>query len=241
MAVTPAETTDEPAGETVTCPLCREYSGEQPSVEAHISSKTDDLHKGYTGKEVRGDIQRPGDLPPRSELSDSKNVDESKDDLEGGRGELSDTKNVDESKSESKGDPEPETDGGTPEKVEKGLPDGSSEDHDTEETADIDEEMADEIDEADDQDELDEDDGDQEERHELDPVDDYADPEAASGGSGAPTGTMMIAAVALFAITVFLRSRSGGSDGDDDEDDAPASDTEQSGDLPPEMERGVVG
>lgn len=44
-----------------TCPLCGDYSGEPSSVEAHISAKTDELHKGELGHHHRAEMM-PGEL-----------------------------------------------------------------------------------------------------------------------------------------------------------------------------------
>jgi hypothetical protein len=49
-----------------TCPLCGEYEGEPASVEAHISSRTDDLHSGSVGEHHREDLAEhavDGDRP----------------------------------------------------------------------------------------------------------------------------------------------------------------------------------
>lgn len=47
---------------TVTCPLdgC-DYSGLPSGVEAHISSKTDSVHKGKSGSEFRADLEAQQD------------------------------------------------------------------------------------------------------------------------------------------------------------------------------------
>jgi len=36
-----------------TCPVCAEFTGERSSVEAHISGKRDEAHKGVMGKDFR--------------------------------------------------------------------------------------------------------------------------------------------------------------------------------------------
>jgi hypothetical protein len=36
-----------------TCPVCQDYTGEQGSVEAHITGKSDEAHKGRVGKDYR--------------------------------------------------------------------------------------------------------------------------------------------------------------------------------------------
>lgn len=40
-----------------TCPVCDEYTGEMSSVSAHISGKSDDRHKGKTGKDFQAPDQ----------------------------------------------------------------------------------------------------------------------------------------------------------------------------------------
>jgi len=47
----------------VKCPLCGEFEGEAKSVQAHISRKTDEVHKGVTGSEV---LNSPGSGQPDS-------------------------------------------------------------------------------------------------------------------------------------------------------------------------------
>lgn len=39
------------------CPLCGDYEGSPQQVQAHISSKNDDAHKGKTGREVLNNQQ----------------------------------------------------------------------------------------------------------------------------------------------------------------------------------------
>lgn len=50
---------------TSTCPLCGEYTGKPASVEAHITGKSDETHKGRTGNEFREEIRGtgPGQVP----------------------------------------------------------------------------------------------------------------------------------------------------------------------------------
>jgi len=43
------------------CPLCEEYSGTEESVEAHISSKSDEDHQGEIGKDYRGQMKSVGE------------------------------------------------------------------------------------------------------------------------------------------------------------------------------------
>ena len=50
------ETTQEEDGEC-DCPLCEDYSGAASSVEAHISRKTDDAHKGEVGRFYRDELE----------------------------------------------------------------------------------------------------------------------------------------------------------------------------------------
>jgi len=42
------------------CPLCEEYSGSEESVEAHISSKSDEDHQGEIGKDYRDQLRSAG-------------------------------------------------------------------------------------------------------------------------------------------------------------------------------------
>lgn len=55
----------------VDCPVdgC-DYSGEPNSVEAHISSSTDDDHSGKAGSEYRDELQGDGSVEKESEGSD---------------------------------------------------------------------------------------------------------------------------------------------------------------------------
>lgn len=48
----------EPPSEVATCPLCHNYEGEPSSVEGHISSSTDPIHKGEVGRAHRADLRR---------------------------------------------------------------------------------------------------------------------------------------------------------------------------------------
>jgi predicted RNA-binding Zn-ribbon protein involved in translation (DUF1610 family) len=43
-----------------TCPLCGTYEGSVESVQAHISSKNDEAHKGRVGRDVMKDPDRQG-------------------------------------------------------------------------------------------------------------------------------------------------------------------------------------
>lgn len=42
------------------CPLCEEYEGERASVEAHISSRVDDAHRGSVGEHYRDELVAGG-------------------------------------------------------------------------------------------------------------------------------------------------------------------------------------
>jgi hypothetical protein len=64
MATTRQSTTE------VECPLCGKYRGEPSSVEAHISRKTDEMHKGETGSQHREKLQ-PGGVPTTDESTTS--------------------------------------------------------------------------------------------------------------------------------------------------------------------------
>lgn len=44
------------------CPLCGEYEGEPASVEAHISSRVDDDHRGSVGEHYRAELVASGDV-----------------------------------------------------------------------------------------------------------------------------------------------------------------------------------
>jgi hypothetical protein len=46
------------------CPLCGEYEGEPASVEAHISSRVDDAHRGSVGEHYRDEIAASGGGDP---------------------------------------------------------------------------------------------------------------------------------------------------------------------------------
>lgn len=50
----PGEMCQEPDDDgNYTCPICQNYTGERSSVEAHITGKSDDSHKGKVGKDFR--------------------------------------------------------------------------------------------------------------------------------------------------------------------------------------------
>lgn len=49
-------TTQTTNGGECDCPLCGEFSGSQSQVEAHISSKADDAHRGTVGKNHREEL-----------------------------------------------------------------------------------------------------------------------------------------------------------------------------------------
>jgi hypothetical protein len=50
----PGEMCQEPDDDgNYTCPICQDYTGERSSVEAHITGKSDDSHKGKVGKDFR--------------------------------------------------------------------------------------------------------------------------------------------------------------------------------------------
>lgn len=69
MATTSQSTTE------VECPLCGKYRGEPSSVEAHISRKTDEAHKGETGNQHREELQPSGG--PSTEESTTSSSSES--------------------------------------------------------------------------------------------------------------------------------------------------------------------
>lgn len=46
------------------CPLCGEYEGEPASVEAHISSRVDEDHRGSVGEHYRDEIAASGGDDP---------------------------------------------------------------------------------------------------------------------------------------------------------------------------------
>jgi len=52
-----------------TCPLCGEFSGTVGSVQAHISSKNDEAHKGKVGRDVMTNPDRQG-APQSGQQSD---------------------------------------------------------------------------------------------------------------------------------------------------------------------------
>lgn len=47
------------------CPLCGDYTGKPESVEAHITGKSDETHKGRFGAEFRNEI-RDGEATPEA-------------------------------------------------------------------------------------------------------------------------------------------------------------------------------
>ncbi|MFC4360170.1 hypothetical protein ACFO0N_19650 [Halobium salinum] len=58
--------------ETVTCPLCEEYSGPARSVESHISGKADPVHKGVVGRQFRDQLEGVEATPePTSKLREA--------------------------------------------------------------------------------------------------------------------------------------------------------------------------
>lgn len=52
------------------CPLCDEYEGKPESVEAHISAKTDEAHRGEVGRRWRTRIWKGLDTAPAEETGD---------------------------------------------------------------------------------------------------------------------------------------------------------------------------
>lgn len=69
-----------------TCPVCKDYTGKRGSVEAHITGKSDQSHKGLVGKDFRaelpnGDVQLrrgdpPEDRPSQAELENAPHISE---------------------------------------------------------------------------------------------------------------------------------------------------------------------
>lgn len=52
-----------------TCPLCGDYEGSAASVQAHISSKNDEAHKGKVGPDVMKNPDRQG-MPQNGQQND---------------------------------------------------------------------------------------------------------------------------------------------------------------------------
>lgn len=73
----------------VPCPLCS-YSGAPSSVEAHISSKTDEAHKGKQGREFRDELVGPGAGTVGVEVEDVEESSSGGDVEEGGSAEVED-------------------------------------------------------------------------------------------------------------------------------------------------------
>jgi hypothetical protein len=92
--------TSTQTGQEVTCPLCKEYSGEPASVEAHISRKTDEAHKGETGNQHREELQ-PGGATVSSSSSSSGSPSSSEPERGAGPDLAEPVEEIDESSEES--------------------------------------------------------------------------------------------------------------------------------------------
>lgn len=72
--------TTETDGTDASCPLCDDYRGAPPSVEAHISRMTDPIHQGEVGQSHRDDLYRQvdEDRPDRQtdDVEEADGVDE---------------------------------------------------------------------------------------------------------------------------------------------------------------------